>query len=115
MATALGLKGGWNILDVSTVCSVTGRKWEFRRPVDRHAAKKLVEKDKPRMLMLSPPCTLFSSLQRWSRYGPPEVRRPDDWAEAVAFVIFVLNSVSSRTRRVEDFVLSILVMHQVGR
>ena len=43
-------------------------------------------KDRPGLLILSPPCTLFSKLQVLSPYGLPEVRDPEGWAEAVAFV-----------------------------
>ena len=84
------MRAGWS-LDMTEECPVTGRKWDFRRPGDRRQAKNLVLKGKPEMLILSPPCTLFSSLQRWSRYGPPEVRRPDDWEEAVGFVDFCVD------------------------
>ena len=89
-AKAAGMRAGWS-LDMTEECPVTGRKWDFRRPGDRRQAKNLVLKGKPEMLILSPPCTLFSSLQRWSRYGPPEVRRPDDWEEAVGFVDFCVD------------------------
>ena len=102
-ASQTGLRGGWS-LDVSSTCVITGRKWDFRRVGDRRAAKRLVMQDRPQVLILSPPCALFSSLQRWSRYGPPEVRCPDRWAEAIAFVNFAMELCEVQHRAGRGFV-----------
>ena len=102
-ASKRGLRGGWS-LDLTSTCVITGRKWDFRRPGDRRSARGLVLRDRPQVLIFSPPCTLFSSLQRWSRYGPPEVRCPDRWAEAVAFVNFAIELCELQRRAGRGFV-----------
>ena len=46
--------------------------------------------NRPGLLMLSPPCTLFSHLQNLHPQGLPAERNPAAWAEAIAFVDFAL-------------------------
>ena len=76
-----GLRGGW-ALDVAHNCTVTGRKWDCLIAEDRDWCKRMVYRDKPQLLVVSPPCTLFSQLQNLSPHGLPEVRCPDAYAEA---------------------------------
>ena len=57
---------------------------------DRKLARALVLKDRPGLLILSPPCTLFSHLQNLHPQGLPAERNPAAWAEAIAFVDFAM-------------------------
>ena len=82
-----GLSGGWS-LDWLTIDPMTGRKWDLR---DKDVQKKVIDmvmKDKPELLVLCPPCTLFSMLQNLA--GDPRVRCPAKWQEAVAMVDFAV-------------------------
>ena len=88
-AKELKLKGGWS-LDCKAVCGVTGRKWDCLRPEDREWARKLVRRDKPKCLVLSPPCTLFSQLQHLSPNGLPWRRCPKEWKDALVMLEFAV-------------------------
>ena len=57
-----GLRGGWS-LDLAHTCAITGRRWNCLLEADRAWCKHMIYRDKPRMLIVSPPCTLFSALQ----------------------------------------------------
>ena len=61
-ATEQGLRGGWS-LDLHHVDAVTGRKWDLSTPEDQGKVWKLLGRDKPLVVGLSPECTLFSQLQ----------------------------------------------------
>ena len=69
-----GLRVGWAIGEHFD--EVTGRVWDLRKGVDKQRARKLQHEDKPRMLLATPPCTLFSSLQnlRKTEIDPDEKR-----------------------------------------
>ena len=84
-----GLRGGWS-LDLSQPCTVTGRKWNCLVEADREWARRQVYKDKPELLVVCPPCTLFSSLQNLSPNGLPNVRCPDRWEEALVMLRFAV-------------------------
>jgi hypothetical protein len=64
------LRGGWS-LDLSQKCRVTGRTWDCRGAADREWALRMVRRDKPGFLMVCPPCTLFSQLQKLCKEGMP--------------------------------------------
>ena len=83
------MRGGWS-MDLSVECPVTRRAWDFRLESDRKLARALVLKDRPGLLILSPPCTLFSHLQNLHPQGLPAERDPAAWAEAIAFVDFAM-------------------------
>ena len=57
---------------------------------DREWCRRMVRRDKPQLLVVSPPCTLFSQLQNLSPYGLPERRRPHEWRKACEMVIFAV-------------------------
>ena len=83
------IRGGWS-MDLSVECPVTRRAWDFWLESDRKLARALVLKDRPGLLILSPPCTLFSQLQNLHPQGLPAERDPKAWAEAIAFVDFAM-------------------------
>ena len=66
------LKGGWSV-ELKDEDPVTRRSWDFRKMADRNRAKHLVIHGKPELLILSPPCTLFSNLpnnvMQWTPNG----------------------------------------------
>ena len=68
IAQAKGLRGGWS-LDVAAADPVSGRTWDFTKEEDRQKARSLLRRDRPRVLIASPPCTSFSALQKL-RGGP---------------------------------------------
>ena len=53
------LKGGWSIYkDVQD--PVTGRVYDVRNRKDQNEVRKMIRRDRPLALTVSPPCTLFS-------------------------------------------------------
>ena len=84
-----GPRGGWS-LDVAHVCAVTGRMWDALKPDDREWCRRMVHRDRPRLLVVCPPCTLFSRLQHLSPNGLPEVRCPERWRQAIEMVKFAV-------------------------
>ena len=52
---------GWSI-DLSEPDPITGRKYDLRDRGDQQRVLNLLERDRPYMVMLSPPCTIFSHL-----------------------------------------------------
>ena len=89
VASRQGLRAGWS-LDLSIECPITGRKWDCRSVEDRAWARKMVWRDKPKLLIVCPPCTLFSQLQHLSPNGLPPVRCPELWAEAMMMLEFAI-------------------------
>ena len=85
-----GLRGGWS-LDLSQTCQITGRKWNCLVPEDREWARRMIYRDKPELLIVCPPCTLFSSLQNLSPYGLPPKRCPEKWNEALVMLRFAVD------------------------
>ena len=58
MTEAFGLKGGWSIDDKCTD-PITGRTYDLRNKKDQNEVRRMVRRDKPLVLTVSPPCTLF--------------------------------------------------------
>ena len=54
-----GLKGGWSI-DDRVEDPITGRTYDLRNRKDQNEVRRMVRRDKPLVLTVSPPCTLFS-------------------------------------------------------
>ena len=76
LASKHGLRGGWS-LDIAHTCSVTGRRWDGLNAEDKAWCKRMLYRDRPRLLVVSPPCTLFSLLQNLSPNGLPQERCPE--------------------------------------
>jgi len=79
-ARARKMVGGWS-MDISHIDPHTGRKWDLANPKDVQAAWNLFYRTKPRLLVCSPPCTLFSQMQ--SLNGPAD---PVEWEQAVRYL-----------------------------
>ena len=71
MARKLGMDGGW-ALDLTEVDEEDGQPWDFTKADKRAKAKRLVETDKPFMLIMSPMCGPFSKLQEVFNYPKME-------------------------------------------
>ena len=89
LARKLGLRGGW-ALDVASTCPITGRKWDCLKEEDRAWGKRMLHRDKPKLLVVSPPCTLFSQLQNLSPNGLPQVRCPEEYRKAILMVEYAV-------------------------
>ena len=64
-AAEMNLKEGW-AMDLTTVDNEDGLPWDFSQEAKRIRAKEKLEQDKPFMLVASPMCGPFSSLQNWN-------------------------------------------------
>ena len=80
-ASARGLRGGW-ALDVDFIDPVTGSAWDLSEPRTQEKVWKMIRRDKPLVIGLSPECTLFSALQNLRKTDIPA----DDMAKAMACV-----------------------------
>ena len=76
-----GLRGGWS-LDIIGDDDVTQRRWDLSCPKHAEEAFRLVARDKPRLVVLSPPCTKFSSLWFLMKKAMPR----EEWLHAVRMV-----------------------------
>eukprot|EP00973_Karenia_brevis_P061137 8501820-Karenia_brevis.AAC.1 len=61
--------------------------WDFRRSEDRERVRKHIREEKPLLVIGSPMCTMFSSLQNLSKWSNDKQRR---WEEAVEHTNFVI-------------------------
>ena len=60
--------------------------WDFRRAGDRRKAERYIDEHKPKLLVGSPMCTMFSALQRMT---PWTERRQEKWTEHRRHIEFV--------------------------
>ena len=74
MANQMGMRGGWS-LDLTT-CDTDGMPWDFNNVNMRNRAIRKLFNDKPIVLIGSPMCTEYSTLNRLNHSKmPPEVVR----------------------------------------
>ena len=59
MARQKGMEGGWS-LDFKVEDPILGRQCDFRVLQDQATAREILHRDKPRVLIVCPPCTLMS-------------------------------------------------------
>jgi hypothetical protein len=88
-ARRMGLVGGLS-LDLTTSDS-DGRKWDFTDPEMRRRAIRHVVEDKPLLLIGSPMCTMFSTLQNlnWGKSANRDFAMQYKYEEAVKHMKFV--------------------------
>ena len=84
-ANERGLRGGFS-LDLKFVDKVTGRKWNLADSVDQDKCRKLIARTKPRLLTVSPPCTLFGLIQNL----PGGAKNMEAMKEAISLVNFAV-------------------------
>ena len=58
-AKEFGLKGGWSV-DDRVEDPITKRTYDLRNRKDQNEIRRMIRRDKPLVLTVSPPCTLFS-------------------------------------------------------
>ena len=66
-----GDKGGWAV-DIAYTDPVTGRSYNLLDPKDESRVREMIKRDRPRLIVASPPCTLFSVLQNLNPPPAPE-------------------------------------------
>ena len=103
-ARKCGLKGGFSI-DLAEADPITGRTWDLSKPHDRRKVRALVLRHRPKLLVLSPPCTLFSLLQNLAPGGLPHIRCPMRWKEALEFLEFAVEMCRLQMKGGRGFVL----------
>ena len=59
MTEKFGLKGGWSV-DDRIEDPITKRTYDLRNRKDQNEVRRMIRRDKPLVLTVSPPCTLFS-------------------------------------------------------
>ena len=80
-ANANGLRGGW-ALDLNHCDPVTGSEWDLSEPAAQAKVWKMLRRDKPLVVGMSPECTLFSLLQNLRKTEIPKA----EYDRAVACV-----------------------------
>ena len=83
VATEMGLRGGWSC-DVNHKDPITNRSYDLSSTEDQNRVWRMLGQDKPLVVGLSPPCTLFSQLQnlRKTEIDPVEM------AKAIEYIRF---------------------------
>ena len=81
-------------MDIAAADEITGRVWDLTSEADVKAAWNLFYRARPRLLVASPPCTLFSCLQRARRTEMD----PREWAKAVQMVELAVDMCVARAR-----------------
>ena len=82
-ASKQGLRGGWS-LDIEMKDPVTGYLWDLTELQAQSKVWRMLRRDKPLVVGLSPPCTLFSALQNLRKSDIPV----DELEKAMACVKF---------------------------
>ena len=82
-ARTRGLRGGWS-LDKLHEDPIAGQCWNLSDKAVQGRVWKMIRRDQPLVIGLSPECTLFSSLQRLRKTEIP----PADLAEAIECIEF---------------------------
>ena len=88
MAHSLGQKAG-SAMDLTTV-DEDGMPWDFSVTSNQKKAMKILEEERPWLLVVSPPCTMFSTLQNLTleKRDADEVRK--QLKEAVKHLTFAV-------------------------
>lgn len=89
MANKMNLQGGW-ALDLTTIDEHDGKPWDFTIEEKKMRCKKKVEADKPFMVIASPMCGPFSSLQNMNYAKMPAAEVKDKLDKAMEHVKFCL-------------------------
>ncbi len=70
-------------------CNAAGKPWDFRDKDMRREAKRMLEEQKPWILVGSPPCTPFSTWQALNERKRPAEKVQSEWDEGVAHLEFM--------------------------
>lgn len=93
--------GAWGLTPRAALDLTCG--WDFSRIEDRLAAEKLIDEQDPELLIGSPMCTAFSTLQQWSfpRMEPGHLARM--WEEATDHLRFCCKLYKKRREKGKKF------------
>jgi len=80
-----GLRGGWS-LDKDYEDPWTGRAWNLTNEKEKEAARNLLRKTKPKLLIASPPCTMFSQMLNISG-GPKDAAKYEEAVKMLEFAV----------------------------
>ena len=80
-----GLRGGWS-LDLQCEDPWTGRPWDLGDESTREAARRLLRRTRPKLLVASPPCTVFSQMQNLNG-GPRDKVKYEEAVGLLAFAV----------------------------
>ena len=83
-AKEFGLKGGWSI-DDRVKDPITKRTYDLRNRKDQNEIRRMIRRDKPLVLTVSPPCTLFSIANQ----GPIDSKELAGAVELMKFAVEV--------------------------
>ena len=86
-------------MDDKVRCPVTGKTWDLLNPADQRAAWTMFHKTRPKLLVASPPCTLFSALQNLN--GKPV---PEEYKKAVKMIEFAVDMCTAQSRAGRHFI-----------
>ena len=86
-------------MDIAVEDPLTGRRWDLRPGADQNRALARLRKDRPQVLVVSPPCTQFSALQNLS--GGP---KPKEYQEALELLRFAVRMCHEQRRGGRTFV-----------
>lgn len=100
VANSEGLRGGWS-LDLNHRDPVTGSEWDLSDAATQEKVWKMVRRDKPLVIGLSPECTLSSQLQNLRKTMIP----PEDMARAVECVQFCVRIANYQRKAGRYFLL----------
>ena len=76
-----GFRAGWS-LDIRHEDGITKRRWDLSNLAEAEEAFRMVQRDKPQLVVLCPPCTKFCNLLNLNRRAVPR----KDWIVAVRMV-----------------------------
>ena len=81
---------GWSI-DLREPDDVTGQRWGLSKKDHQRAILELIEKDFSYVVVLSPPCTIFSELQNLNpnKGNPDWMRQYNEGLEMLSFAMRV--------------------------
>ena len=99
-ATHRGARGGWS-LDIATTCTTTGRKWNLLEDRDQRKARSMLRRDKPQLLIASPPCTKFSNLQKMNKN---KESKTEDMEKAIEMIDFAVDMCTIQLKAGRKFV-----------
>ena len=102
-ARARGLRGGWS-LDRACADPITGQRWNLSDSATQSRVWKMIRRDQPLVIGLSPECTLFSALQSLRKTSIPE----GDMTEAIECIRFSVEVANYQRKEGRFFILSTL-------
>ena len=96
---------------MAAVDPITGKKWDLTKKGDLMNFKRLRQARRSRLLIASPPCTVFSPLQIMRSTVMP----PEEWEEAMEMLRVAVDACTRQHREGNWFVFEHPGMRSLGR